>query len=309
MLPLVVDYRDKRKKINKWGRIALIGAAASTFVSAASQYFELQKGKADAQDALIRANTLLTQVERALTPVKNLNVSACIEIPLSSPDLIDVATRLKQYVDGDRPITNGDYLNQSKKALIVRNVSSIVENTPPNAEVYRALSDVTIGVSFLLSSNALTEIAKQFVDPATAPQGDLKISFLSDNEKTKNQYFYKNGRLFMIIQDVPSDPKYWISSGQIISIVDLQNANLVVDLENFSVSGNVEKLGRIRSAFILRKLTFGMTDGRHFEIAESAFLVSHNNRNEPLFLYRFPSSVEQFPKPAMVGLTCDELLG
>jgi hypothetical protein len=309
MLPLVVDYRDKHKKINKWGRIALIGAAISTFVSAASQYFELQKDKSDAQDALSRTNTLLAQVKRVLNPVRDLNLGACVEVPLGSPDMAEASTRLKQYAAGDLTVPSGDIFNQAGHSLLIRSTSSIIQNLPPNVEVYRALSDVTIEVSFIVSPATLNDIAQQFFDSTAAWKADLRIGFISSTDQTKNQFFYKDGRLYILIQNVESNPKYWISSGKIISIEDLQNAVLIARLENFSVSGDFAKIGNIRSTFALRKLSLNMTDGRHFEIKNSALLSSQDKQKEPLYLYRFPSDEEQFPVPAMIGLTCDELIG
>jgi hypothetical protein len=127
------------------------------------------------------------------------------------------------------------------------------------------------------------------------------------NERQKNTYFYTGGRLFIIVQSVESSPKYWISSGKIRSIEDLQNSTLIVTLENFFVMGDRKALEKIRSRFMLRKITLNMTDGRYFEIGAAAFTPSVM-QSEPRYLYRFPSDEEQFPKPRMIGLTCDELL-
>jgi hypothetical protein len=303
LLPLIVDYRDKDKRINKWGWTGLIGATVSTFVAAASQYFELQKGSADARAALERSNALLAQVKRALNPVKDLKLSACVEVPLDSPDMADIAVRLKQYAAGDIAAHTEDFVDKSTKTAIIRNVSSLI-NTAPNIEAYKALSDVTISVSFLVSSNKLQDIQRQFSDPTNPAQSDLRIGFLSDNQNTKNQFIYRDGRLFIFLLDVGSDPKYWISSGKIIAIEDLQSAVLMVTLENFSVSGGTNKIGRIRSTFAIRRLGFNMTDGRRFVIEGEALVASHDRSNQPFYLYRFPANENQFPVATRPILRC-----
>jgi hypothetical protein len=301
MLPLVVDYRDKHKKINKWGRIALIGAAISTFVSGVSQVLELKKDTNDANEALVRNNRLLEQVRRVLNPVRDLSVSACVEVPLGSPDLAVVAANLKKIQDDNSSITG---VERSDSGLLIRKTSLLLENAPPNLEAYKALSEVSIGMSFVQSSKSLEDLEKQFHDPEDGLNADLRVVFSSDNEKMDNVYSYRNGRLFIIVQNVESNPKYWVASGKIVAIEDLQGAWLILTLE--SAHGDDNKLQAIRSPFVLTDLMLRMTDGRSFLLSRAAFTATSDSVQDPQYFYRFPSSQDQFPMPKAISRTCGE---
>jgi hypothetical protein len=310
MLPLVVDYRDHYKRINKWGRLALIGAAVSTFISAASQYFELQKGQKDAQDALARTNTLLAQVKRVLNPLKDLSLGACIEVPLEPPELSDVSNRLEQIGKRGQEIPNVINFYKDKQIAVISDVASIAGESSSNQEVYHALADVTIEVSLIASKETLEEIERARFDPNTTPPADLEIGFLSGPDRSANRFIYREHGLFTDIQMRKSDPTFWKASGAIRSIEDLQNAVLMIRLRDFVVAGDRNKLTKIRSTFVLKKLTLSMTDGRAFEIQGSLFRSSRDKRQQPRFLYRFPANEEQFPPtPKFRGVACDEQLG
>jgi hypothetical protein len=147
MMPLIVNYRDTEKKITTWGKIALAAALTSTFVSALAQYLDIKKTNLDAQETLARTNVLLTQVRSVLSPINDVNLSACVAVPLEIPEMAAPANEFKRLsaTTDERQFVNGKLQFENNGTwLWLNDLSAIGSLKNDNRAQYTALSEFTL---------------------------------------------------------------------------------------------------------------------------------------------------------------------
>lgn len=295
LLPLLFDYRDKKRNLTLWGKMALCGVLVSSLVSAGAQYLELVGARADAEAAIERNNALLGQISRSLNLIKDVRLNGCIDTPTSNSLLSSYVARVDQSIKGNA--IDAETVNQSigpDFQYLFRSGSSMLPDQSKEPAAYDALGSITIDIVFFKSADDIKTLTNRLKSVAEWNKSDLKMNFFTSFGESKNQLIYRVDRFSTLVQAIDTDPHYWQSSGKIRSIDDLANSYMAIILGDFVRSGSSGSLAPIRATMGLRGVLLQMTDGRDFYLKSADFLHGMNERSEPYYVYRFSSDTAKF---------------
>jgi hypothetical protein len=259
ILGLLTDFRDKNtNRVTKWGRIALIGIAASTCVSLISQGVESIKAKDDASAQAQRSNKLLTQIARSVSPLRDIQINYQIEVPLNDPVLASYRQRL---LDGMNQIASTPPGSESPLGSASRGPNGVVEwiLIPWSSPLMPTDNDVAAsallkhsGISLYfyktpIDSDAFIRLATQFA-PGPRPSPDLSMVVKDENpppisgNSIPDQlvYDFQNKVLRVSTRQLLSASSF--STSRMVSVPDLCESQLWVTLFNISPGYPIDPL-------------------------------------------------------------------
>lgn len=130
VLALLVDYKDSETgKVTIWGRRAIIGIIASTFIAAGSTALEVHIERIttsdEARGLIAQTETILKEVQRAIEPLETVEISVGLRVPITDASLSEFRDKL--HVEGanfariveEHP---DDYFNRVGSAMKLRSV-------------------------------------------------------------------------------------------------------------------------------------------------------------------------------------------
>jgi len=325
VLGLLVKFKDEDGKITRHGRAALFLIVLSTIVAVASHSLELHRSQAEKEraaearsretlDEVRRTQRTVLEITRSLHPIKDLRIGYFIRVPM---DHESVAAYRKRFED------------QLARILPQLNTKSPVLGVFESARVDGKIASVTIGpFSPLFPAKPKEKHAHQVlryseielhffrkpIDPYsherisdrhTGIQPDLAVrvsaglgeSGLSGSHEVTYEMSDRVFRFFA--SRIDSDPKYWESTGEIVSIPDLAGAQMFVFLPSVMVSGESEVdrvLPEIRKGFELETLILSMSGGRELWFRRAALTRYSDSRGLPVYVYTFPPRWEDLRK-------------
>ncbi|MBO9643202.1 MAG: hypothetical protein J7603_08770 [Pseudacidovorax sp.] len=225
---LLVDYKDENKQITKWGRRALVGTIVSTLVAVASQAVETskqreadRKERAAAADHEKEVNNTLLQIQRAMYPVKDIEVDASADMRMAAPQVSAYMARIARQ----------------RKALVAaqggfeRNSEiSLPENLWPDSArekvADRVLTDFGLEIGFFRRSSPGFQPPKDLYRTA-----DLYVTTTPTSRKAHSLSLKEDPSIISISAwNIPASSKQVVfNSGTIASVYDLYGATAVVD--------------------------------------------------------------------------------
>jgi hypothetical protein len=320
VIGLLSDFRDKQTgKITKNGYRLLWLIIVSAFISLSSQTLELYRDKVKDEIAekksleeAVKTNQILTDLNRTLNPIKDINVSYTIQIPLTDPRLNSYRQRLTRQLDSimtsfsnlsfDQKRSNlrtkygvfvTSYSTDSIFSVEFEKDSPLLPDKTSEALAFYVLQYGEVDYSFYNNSikNISDTIRPDFHFSVTSGiindglEGEHKISY-----ERNNQSLYINGFL------IESTSKYWDKRGKIISIPDLAEARLIMTLLSIMVSGNDDidkQLHEVRRGFKLENSFFKMSEGRELHFRKKAIKQINKDGDLPKYLFFFPKDLEE----------------
>lgn len=318
ILGLVSDFRDKTSnKITKNGNRLLWLIITSSFISLLLQTLELYNDKMKDQIAekrtfeeAVKTNRMLKDLNRTLNPIKDISVNYTIQIPLDHPYLNSYRQRLTKQLDSI--ITSVKSLNIKQKENILFNNYGIF--------VTHSIKDSIISIEFDQKSSLLPQKMSETLafytlkyaqvdysfyyksdkNISTPIKPDFYFSIISSNndpnDRHRINYQLNNQSLYIIGAFLKSDPKFWKKTGKIISIPDLEEAELTMELLGTMVSGddNIDnKLLEIRRYFKLKNSYLNLSEGRELQFRENSIKPINKDGELPKYLFIFPKNINE----------------
>lgn len=299
---------DEKNGLTKWGRLVVVGIVVSAFVSAMAEILTLVKEQESAQitaqktlDEVRRSQRILSDVERSLHPIKDLEVSFEIEIP-DHPELAEYRKRLRAEIpllfqaEKADPLailkwnafTGVTGVGNTPEVIVIRPQSRLLPNSSPAEHVAKELMDA----AFLS-----LDIFKRPIEPSAYkgwgpilnhdPHADLSIHVASDflgmniglvgpaergSPYTTITYRLKDEQLLIVAVNLPSDSKKWISKGTITAVEDLAGAEVFVrpakrgSSDPKSTPAEKSALEAVLRQLVVRSVSFDMADGRKISL-------------------------------------------
>lgn len=266
------------------------------------------------QGELLTLNTgTLNEVTRGLYPIKDVTIGYWISVPTDH-------VQLKKYVDRfDRELTPLlPRLTFDSRISWIRGGSSEGDSRRYRrfsfgADAPLAPSETTerLAYTILGYSEVQLELFKQPTDPSsyrvsfeyrTTPiTPDLKLSVAGGfssglSGEHRIDYDIKSKQFSLSASSLPSDPRYWNSTGKILGIPDLLGAQMIVRLPSIMVSGDATVdayLPEIRRRFELDTLIISLAGGRQFWFRRDMFKKYIDERGYPVYSFIFPSTSEE----------------
>jgi hypothetical protein len=320
ILGLLSDFRDKQtNKITKNGYRLLWLIVASGFVSLALQSLELYRDKKKDEIAeqksleeAKRTNQMLSDLNRTLNPIKDINVSYTIQIPLYDPKLKNYKARLitsldsifgtlsnvgieerREILDKDYGIFVTGYSANSILSIELRKDSPLLPDKMNETLAYYVLQYGEVDYKFYDST-------VRNISDTTIPDFHFTVAtgIVNNglNGEHKIEYNFENKALYIEAFMVNSDPRYWDKTGKIISIPDLSKAKSIITLPSIVVSGNNQvdnQLEEIRKGFQLKRSFFRLTEGRELHFKQKNLTRISKANELPKYLFLFPRNLAE----------------
>lgn len=255
-IALLVEYKDENGKITYWGKRALIGIMVAAFLAAGTTALEVIKGEREsektAKEALALAkktSEIIESINRSLHPLEGIEFSFWATADLSSKKLDSYRERLSeevnsylvQYKSGNRRY-QGMYASQSNQK------GPVEINVPLGATAYPSehkeelafylIRHTDFHLAFFKEPISPTYFEREITDESEYKRPDLVIDIDTSEQdqfgigleyNTENKTFEIRG------SSIQSDPRYWRTNGEIISMPDLKGSQMFVFTDSITV--------------------------------------------------------------------------
>jgi hypothetical protein len=317
VIALGLKFRGDDGRITKPGKWALGVILVSTLFATSAQFWDSRKQATETLETVRRTETTLSEIRRGLYPIRDVSVDFWMDIPMDHVALRPYLDRFnteaaliipKLNEEGRYPGILGGSMDRgrnytefefsSDSALAPRRdqeklAHTILAYSELELNFYRKPVDPKDVWSISGSGGAHADLTMR-VDGEladlkhTADPGRFTITY----DILKKQF---GGRAFML----PSDSKYWESTGQIISLTDLAGAQMMVDCRSVMISGDPrvdQYIPEIRKRVELRTLVISVAGGRQLWFREKDFKKLDDREGYPVYVYQFPQKVEDLNK-------------
>ena len=271
---LGVEYRDSAGRITKWGRRALLATITATMIGAITVAFETYKQQQDLTEQNARTLALLGEVRRGIYPLRDVNFSGRLILPLDTEDLTGYRRRLQAEVEQVLTLSAADMWERHRAREILLGAT-------------RSQPIKRVGVVFSADSNLYPRVDEGDVREALDNLGLLvqffrtmpHIAPMGIAARADLQYFveidcvelsYHVGRPELEILFEAKDTQLEKSRGSdlIVSVVDLKDAVVLVEAHSSDIH---DAIGLNATAAVFERAdvaTLEMSiDDRVFEIA------------------------------------------
>ena len=314
VLALLTEYKDKERKITYWGRIALTGVVLSAIITATAQSIELVLKEAQAEDnqkrALAQLKTnekLLTNINRGLNPLTDVRASFSLDVDLEQPELQTFVQRFTRQISPliakwetepnprsvDHAYPSIQEINGKILEVSVRQDSALFPNLETERFAYTVFEHSTITMHFYAKPIPVDEFLHYGEVTERTKLPDITMSFEQDDDSPWdiNLEFEPETKKFRVSGNgIKSDERYWDSTGKIISLLDLANAQVFITTGHSLVSFE-EPEKRVHPSVHTIVLDIGARQGLWFREAQ---LKKHKDPvdGKTIYEYRFPATIE-----------------
>lgn len=316
VLALLTKYRDDDGSITRWGRFALVGVFTSGLASAGAQSVELALSNEARRAAELRTlaelelNTrLLTNIERGLNPLSDVRASFWLSVSLGDPELLGFTKRFEEAVeplvnrweadplsrDDDRAYPSSTDMNGKVLSVSVRQNSPLFPQRSTERFAYTVFENSTITLYFYRTPIEIQKFPHfGAIEPGrVVKEPDIVMYFEQDYDSPWDislEYEPPTGAFRVKGSSILSDARYWNSSGEIISLLDLTGAQVFITAGHTLVSFE-EPNKRVHPEVDAVILDIGSRKGLWFRRTK---LILHKNPidGETVYEYRFPKTFE-----------------
>lgn len=301
---LLVDYRDKQTgQITKWGRYAILGIGASFVIGAINLWVDYTQKQLQTREAANRAREaseaslrILTDVTRTLNPLKDVRATYWATYPFDQTELARYRQRLEDGLRALLPsLSEGKFVQGAHRSWPPGDGTVVEEVTlEQNSPLFPDPNKETFAYTILARTEMRIKVYKTPMDPAvlaktrTAPQPDLQMYFLGYN-KLREEYNLQKRRISVYGFNIESDPRYWDSSGNIVSVLDLVGAQLVITIHHSTVSFK-EPNKRVEAE--LTDLALKIADRSDWWLRKDKLKLYRDDTASPFYVYVFPNTYE-----------------
>jgi hypothetical protein len=230
------------------GATALGGIAASFLVGTTNAWIdyaqksnEARESAAKSRDASEKTLQIVTDLNRTLNPLKDVRATFWVTYPFDDPELARYRQRLDEGIQAILPALkdpdarpNGVYASVRDMSGEVLKITIGKESTLFPDPVKEKWAHTVLG-----STSLELLFFKKPVDPTAfnvgiGPTPDIRMSFGAG--RSSIDYDVQTKRASLSVFNATTDPKYWRSSGTILSALDLPGAQMVLHTQHFVIS-------------------------------------------------------------------------
>lgn len=208
VLGLLTEFKDKNRKITKWGRVSLLGIVITTFFGVAAQ---IKQSADDAHKARIlaqKSEETLTSMDRALSPIDGSSVTIDFETECTSKELASLCKQVQIYERTHRFPWRLEDVLKKRSAL---HYSLAVFAKREDVEALRAPTGIT---PHMVIVNRVNDPVGPDISVDYSPFGDT-LQTLTEDEHPQ---LIVNDGTARSIHDLPG--KYLVIDGEIAGIPD-----------------------------------------------------------------------------------------
>ncbi len=249
VLALTVEYRDKKGKMTKWGRVALLGVVISAVISASIQTLETINANLDSREAarraadqLRRSELVLTKIERIAHPMEPPEVTVVWQLGNSFPGGDALIKRLREFgkkLQGDPAIADmpnsGIFVSSSQQdgvplSFRILPSSQLYPSREAEPELNTLIGDSNPTFSLFSAETGLQLARKKIEASELRPSigyfgeyGDYSFS-ISSEDGVELIYHIERDVLSIWFTGTP-EKRFIKQTGQIVSIPDLETSS------------------------------------------------------------------------------------
>jgi hypothetical protein len=301
---LLVDFKDKQTgRVTKWGKLAIWGLSCSFLINAISLSLEYWHQKSEAQEAAQKTLKLLNEIDRSLNPIKEVTASFRLQPDFDHPDLAG----WKKRFDSAEPVF---------ESMLARN-----RYLPGILELFNAPDDTAGGVEIgqtsplypkrkteaamaAIAENTIVDVYlfKQpiqidaFLQQVFGPDGtfDLNLSFEPSRKHPESIEYIRVGQRQLYIAGHAIPASSWRSSGNVVSTLDLLNAQIWITTAHPHAELDGESADCSHPAVLDFELTVGDRRPLSFKASQMKHFAAPNRGH--IYMYQFPSTTEELTK-------------
>ncbi|NWF17583.1 hypothetical protein HX785_28185 [Pseudomonas reactans] len=311
------NFRGKDLKVTMHGWFCVVGIVVCAVISGALQ---VRSDKQDEEKSLLllrQNNLLMENVNRNLTPLSPLVVSFSLRPDLKLPAISEFLSSLERGMLSVVTVLRG----ASDFGYNPEGSSFGSQNMPPPTTRYNnAFLEATCSQDMsIIFFKSKIEVAKFNYFKVSEYPYDLAVNIsnpcrIYDVMYKVDKYASASARLstvFLKGKAIDAYAKFdpvtvsgvsdeWRGNGQIVSILDLLNTTMVVQLYNYSSDWRkgftAAEVGRFRRQTNLIELSIKLPNGALLEFDEDNLVKYFNSRGEPFYVFEFPGTVEDLLK-------------
>jgi hypothetical protein len=301
VLGLRTDFRDKTTgQVTRGGRVLLAGIVAAGVIMIATQALEDIRQNTEREDAI-------DQMARGQYPLRDVRLSWWADIGPPHPQLIPYRDRLASAAKAARAQIGlgaehvagftawGGVLGQPPNHVVINPSSPYYPNSEREQFASSVFSVTEIVLRFYRSPIPVTSyplhgVARSREEAGRVVRPDLKMNFIAIRH-AYIEYSFDSG-LGLWASDVETEPRFWDSSGKIVSLVNLRGAQVFIELTPLPVEfGRVKVAPAVTPELRTMRLQVGELDGFWIKASDTK---RHTGVDGSVFYeYRFPPTVDQ----------------
>ena len=308
VLALLVEYKDKKTgKITRWGRYAILGLAASFLVGALNLWISYTQKSHEAQVAAERSREaaektlqIVTDISRSLNPLKDVTVDFWLSYPFDAPELVQYRERLDKGVTALLPdlMKSDEKSVQGVYASIVEPDGKIIQVTiEKDSPLFPSESTENFANTILSYPFLTLYFFKDTVDPKTigefsSPDPDIKMGIEGswDRNEFNLEFDLQTKKISIYGHGISSDPKYWDSSGTIVSALDLPGTQLTIQAMHPRVD-NSEPEKRVEAEF--NSIVLNIAERRGWWLRKDKLKMYGSPSAGRIYSYLFPKTYQE----------------
>lgn len=293
IVTLFVKFKDEEGHITRAGHIWVVSIIASAFIAIIAQSIEWTKQQKETIAALERNEQLLLGINRAVHTIKDIRITYFITIPGDNIEF-------KNYIDRlHRELNNWP-------TYWIKNIgskSSIAHRKGTEIAAFFILGQADINLQFYKDHIDVKEISDRDIEEKRK-ETDLQVGAssrldtrgLSSNElidEHELRYDIDKNQFEIYGQSILCSPRYWRSTGKIVSIPDLAGAQMFIiptSLHDIVAPGD-----KIRRRLQLTSIEISI-NGRYFSFGQKDLIVHRSKDGFPFYEFKFPKEEKEFSK-------------
>ena len=324
------EFKDKKKKLTKWGKAAIGGtmlsallAFGATLIENDIKQAESRAAAAKSQESSQRIEAVLHELNRTLQPISSVSLTLLdVGIPMNEPDFADylkyVSTGIDKYLAApDRDLNVIDGIHESATDMIdgkpqAKHLQIGTGTAYFPSEILHPMAGLVLRID-----SAQLSFFKKPIDPKkfndAQSEADLIVpltisTYLNLEKDVVENRFFLSGRM----NSVQPDP--WTSRGGLVSIPDLANSQVFLSLgpnyedqtyghsktgATFIIKG--QQVASLRSKFTMGVAALGLGNRSQW-IAATSWHRHTSDDGLPLWEYRFgPEPIDDRDRPKPSG--------
>lgn len=319
-IALLVEYKDENGKITYWGKRALIGIVVAAFVAAGTTALEVIKGEHEsektAKEALALAKStsdILQNINRSLHPLEGLEFSFWATVDLSSKKLDsyrerfseEVEAYLVQYKSGNRRY-EGMYASQGNQKGPVNvhvPLGAIAYPSEHKEELaFYLIRHADFHLAFFKDPISPTYFEREITDESEYKKPDLVIDIDTSEQDQFGiglKYNIENKTFEIEGSSIQSDPRYWRTNGEIISMPDLKGSQMFVFTDSITVpslQADNSDLVALRGGIKMRTLIIDIAGRQKFWFRTNNLHEYKTPRGLSYYVFSLSKGIEEYAR-------------
>jgi hypothetical protein len=313
ILGLFVHFKDDEGHVTKAGWVALVLIVLSSIVSLATQVFDNAQKARETLEAVQRTEKLLGEIDRGLQHIDKVSLTYWIDAPIHDVKFNQYLDRFSHELPGVvsmihkhqwPPGITGMSGSGADEVFDFNEKSFLAPKRDTEQLAYTILSSAGVTLQFFRQPNLKDNDPNSpvYYGSDFGPnQPDLEISVSAGFEhgqdgKLSVSYNLATKEFGFAANDIPSDPEYWRSKGNIVGVPDLYGTQLFIRCDYLgSEDATVSQyLSEIHKRFVLKTLILRMVNGQEIWLTKDMLKVLRDQNDLPIYEFVFPKTAAEF---------------